>query len=129
MVLQAYQVCVLYIGCYSIVDGPARKHNQSLQYFSDDLEIRQLLVSVVYIDCYSIVDAFARKHNHRNISAIILKFATSPLHSCRCVFVLMLNVPVNNFSVMLGQSHHFLCLTSTFRGVNVSLLNDTTLRR
>ena len=32
----------------------------------------------------------------------------------------MLNIPVNNFSVMLGQSHHFLGITSTFRGVNVS---------
>ena len=26
-----------------------------------------------------------------------------------------LNVPVNNFSVMSGQSHHFLGITSTFR--------------
>ena len=31
-------------------------------------------------------------------------------------FGLMLNVPVNNFSVMLGQSHHFLGITSTFGG-------------
>ena len=29
-----------------------------------------------------------------------------------------LNVPVNNFSVMLGRSHHFLGITSTFQGVN-----------
>ena len=28
-------------------------------------------------------------------------------------FGLMLNVPVNNFSVMLGQSHHFLGIAST----------------
>ena len=43
-----------------------------------------------------------------------------------CLFVLMLyyNVPVNNFSVMLGRSHHFLGITSTFRGVNVSLLKE-----
>ena len=34
----------------------------------------------------------------------------------------MLNVPVNNFSVMLGWSHRFLGITSTFRGVNVPLL-------
>ena len=27
---------------------------------------------------------------------------------------LMLNVPVNNFSVMLGRSHRYLCITSTF---------------
>ena len=27
---------------------------------------------------------------------------------------LMLNVPVYNFSVMLGRSHRFLCITSTF---------------
>ena len=29
-------------------------------------------------------------------------------------FGLMLNVPVNNFSVMLGRSHHVLCITSIF---------------
>ena len=46
-----------------------------------------------------------------------------------CLFVLMLNVLVNNFSVMSGRSHRFLCITSTFRGVNVSLLKDTTWRR
>ena len=32
----------------------------------------------------------------------------------------MLNVPVNNFSVMSGKSHRFLGITSTFLGVNVS---------
>ena len=31
-------------------------------------------------------------------------------------FGLMLNVPVNNFSVMLGRSHRFLGITSTFWG-------------
>ena len=36
--------------------------------------------------------------------------------------LLRLNVPVNNFSVMSGQSHRFLGSTSTFRGINVSLL-------
>ena len=30
---------------------------------------------------------------------------------------LMLNVPVNNFSVMLGLSHSFLGITSTFLGL------------
>ena len=29
------------------------------------------------------------------------------------VFVLRLNVPVNNFSVMSGRSHHFLGITRT----------------
>ena len=45
------------------------------------------------------------------------------------LFLLMLNVPVNNFSVKSGQSHCFLDITGTFRGVNVSalcLLKDTT---
>ena len=46
-----------------------------------------------------------------------------------CLFVLMLNVPVNNAPVMSGQSHRFLGITSTFRGVNVSLLKDTTRQR
>ena len=31
----------------------------------------------------------------------------------------MLNIPVNNFSVMSGWSHRFLGTTSTFQGVNV----------
>ena len=31
------------------------------------------------------------------------------------LFVLRLNVPVNNFSVMSGWSHRFLGITSTFR--------------
>ena len=30
-----------------------------------------------------------------------------------CLFVLRLNIPVNNFSVMSGQSQRFLGLTST----------------
>ena len=30
-----------------------------------------------------------------------------------CLFVLRLNIPVNNFSVMSGQSQGFLGLTST----------------
>ena len=45
------------------------------------------------------------------------------------LIVLMLNVSVNNFPVMSGRSHRFLGITSTFRGVNVSLLKDTTRRR
>ena len=45
------------------------------------------------------------------------------------LFVLMLNVPVNNFSVILGRSHRFLGITSTFQGVNVSLLKDTIRQR
>ena len=42
-----------------------------------------------------------------------------------CLFVLMLNVPVNNFLVISGRSHRFLLITSTFLAVNVSLLKDT----
>ena len=41
---------------------------------------------------------------------------------------LMLNIPVNNFSVMLGQSHRFLGITSTFLGGKYVLLKDTTQR-
>ena len=37
-------------------------------------------------------------------------------------FGLRLYVPVNNFSVMSGQSHRFLGITGTFWEVNVSLL-------
>ena len=43
--------------------------------------------------------------------------------------LLRLNVPINNFSVMLGWSRRFLRITVTFRGVNVSLLKDTTRQR
>ena len=42
-------------------------------------------------------------------------------------FGLMLNILFNNFSVMLGQSHRFLGITSTFGGKYV-LLKDTTQR-
>ena len=41
-----------------------------------------------------------------------------------CLFVLRFNVQVNKFSVMLGQSPHFLCITSTF-GEKSVLLKDT----
>ena len=34
-----------------------------------------------------------------------------------CLFVLRLNVPVNNFSVMSGRSHRFLVINQYFRGV------------
>ena len=53
------------------------------------------------------------------------------------VFGLMLNVPVNNFSVMLGRSHRFLGITSAFfffffffggGGDKYVLLKDTTRR-
>ena len=41
-------------------------------------------------------------------------------------FGLMLNVPVSNFSVMLGRSHRFLGITSTFGGGGIYvLLKDT----
>ena len=40
-------------------------------------------------------------------------------------FGLMLNIPLNNFSVMLGRSHRFLGITSTFGGKYV-LLKDRT---
>ena len=46
-----------------------------------------------------------------------------PVFSQRGTFglvCLMLNVPVHNFSVMLGRSHSFLGITSTFLGVNMS---------
>ena len=42
-------------------------------------------------------------------------------------FGLKLNVPVNNFSVMLGRSHRFLGITSTFGG-KYAFLKDTTRR-
>ena len=38
----------------------------------------------------------------------------------------MLNVLVNNFSIMLGRSHRFLGITSTFWGSKCALLKDTT---
>ena len=37
--------------------------------------------------------------------------------------------PSKKFSVMLGQTHRFLGITSAFWGVMVSLLKDTTRRR
>ena len=42
--------------------------------------------------------------------------------SCACRFFVsfLLNIPVFNFSVMSGLNHRFLCITSTFVGVNAS---------
>ena len=37
-----------------------------------------------------------------------------------CLVHLILNVPVNNFTVMLGLGHRFLGITNTFGGVNLS---------
>ena len=37
-----------------------------------------------------------------------------------CFVSFLLNVPVNNLSVMSGRSHRFLGITSTFWEVNVS---------
>ena len=42
-----------------------------------------------------------------------------------CLFVLRVNSPVNNFSVISGRSQHFLGLTSTL-GSQCVLLKDTT---
>ena len=44
------------------------------------------------------------------------------------LIVLMIKVLVNNFLYMSERSHYFLGITCTFRGVNVSLLKDTTRR-
>ena len=59
-----------------------------------------------------------------------LRFFLMLLLKSRCFFFflfgLMLNVLVNNFSVMLGQSHCFLGITSTFLGGRYVLLKDTT---
>ena len=43
------------------------------------------------------------------------------------LFVLRFNVPVNNFSVMLGLSHRFLCINyQYFRGVKCLAQGDNT---
>ena len=66
------------------------------------------------------------RHVRLNVGRVIKK-ATLRMHICIemiCtsfgLVLLRLNVPVNNFSVMSGRSHHFLGITSSFRGVNVS---------
>ena len=59
----------------------------------------------------------------------ILKNVLQKSDNVNCLFVSMLCVPFNNFSVMSGRSHSFLGITSPFRRVNVSLLKDTARRR
>ena len=56
-------------------------------------------------------------------------FASALVFVSLVLVLLRLNAPVNNFSVMSGRSHSFLGITSTFQGVNVSLLKDTTWQR
>ena len=67
-------------------------------------------------------------------SVRVTEWPTIGLNSCSlglrhvlfvCLFVLRLNVPVNNFSVMSGRSQRFLGLTSTV-GSRCALLKDTT---
>ena len=60
-----------------------------------------------------------------NTSGITLGFQMFLTHLG--LVCLMLNVPVNNFSVMLRLSHSILGITSTFGGKYV-LLKDTTRR-
>ena len=45
-----------------------------------------------------------------------------------CLFALVLNVQVNNFSVMSGRSRCFLGTTSIFRGVIISCIPDREIR-
>ena len=45
-----------------------------------------------------------QKNNKFNIALIIIQWMCLFV----CLFVLRLNVPVNNFSVMSGRSHRFL---------------------
>ena len=50
---------------------------------------------------------------------MVIDFSMNWLNNCINAlvwFVLMLNILVNNFSVMLGQSHRFVGITSTFGG-------------
>ena len=47
-------------------------------------------------------------------------FRDSEMYFCCCLLGLRRYVPVNNFSVMSGRSHRFLCITSTFWEVNAS---------
>ena len=49
-----------------------------------------------------------------------------PYMGMAVLVLLRLKVPVKKNSVMSGRSHRFLGITSTFQGVNVSLLKDTT---
>ena len=66
-----------------------------------DLLVQQLCV----IKCM-MVTAFTRKETEFLLSLVMhLSFV--------CLFVLRLNIPVNNFSVMSGRSQRFLGLTST----------------
>ena len=49
--------------------------------------------------------------------SIFFSFCCLTRYFRRFWFGLMLNIPVNNFSVMLGRSHRFLGITSTFGGL------------
>ena len=45
-----------------------------------------------------------------------------------CLFVFKCFMPQSTISLMSARCHRFLDITSTFRGVNASLLKDTTRR-
>ena len=60
-----------------------------------------------------------KEKGQNNVAVWVVKALVTAAKTVRLFFLdyffgLMLNVPVNNFSVMLGRSHRFLCITSTF---------------
>ena len=76
---------------------------------------------VVFLCVCFVVVVFFGKKSHifvKFICIISTMYAnTSPSTFCIALpFVLRLNVPVNNFSIMSGRSHRFLGITSTFGG-------------
>ena len=48
------------------------------------------------------------------LATLYLSFRTNTMFVACWLVDLILNVPVNNFSLMLGRSHRFLGITSTF---------------
>ena len=67
------------------------------------------------IDCYTILALFCEKLSLASSDHAKHKPGGTAIEDfCFLLFVLKLNVPVNNFSVMLRWSHRFLDITSNF---------------
>ena len=69
---------------------------------------------------------FSLQCNRFSLCKRFSHICTTKIKAYVFLFWLRLYVPVNNFSVMSGWSHHFLGIISTFLGCKCILLKDTT---
>ena len=108
------------------------KSNIFLKYMIIYIRFTTKDTSSKYITCTLVVSELSvlKPYKYMSLSNILKPYIFYLSSDCEtffniCLFVLRLNVPVNNFSVMSGRSQRLLGLTSTV-GSRCALLKDTT---